>query len=198
MEHIVVGLGNPGEEYAKTRHNIGRLAVERFAAALGSSDWRDDAKLRARVAQAKLANGDKVRLVLPDNYMNRSGGAVAPLVTSAKKAERLIVVHDDIDLALGSLRIVFDRGAGGHNGVLSIMRAIKTQAFARIRIGVVPTTAAGKLKKPKGADVVHDFILKPFAKKEKDAVEDVLVRSVTALTLIVEEGRDVAQRTCNS
>lgn len=198
MEHIVVGLGNPGEEYADTRHNVGRMVVAELATALDASDWRDDKKLRARVAQATLENGDKVTLVLPDNYMNRSGASVAPLITSTKKAERLVVVHDDIDLPFGALRIVFNRGAGGHNGVLSIERALKTRAFVRVRVGVIPTTPGGKLKKPTSGEALHDFILKGFTKKERDALGEVLTRSVSALRVLLTEGRDAAQCAYNS
>lgn len=198
MEHIIVGLGNPGEEYAGTRHNIGRMAVEKLANALGASDWRADKKLRASVAQVALESGDKIRLILPENYMNRSGGAVSPLIKSAKAVERLVVVHDDIDLPFGHIRIVQNRGAGGHNGVLSIERAIKSRAFVRVRVGVIPTTPGGKLKKPKGEGAIHDFILSDFKKAEREALPEIIDRAAAAARMVVLEGREAAQREFNS
>lgn len=197
MEYIVVGLGNPGEEYADTRHNIGRMSVVRLATALGASDWHDDRTLRARICQAPLGEKDRVKLVLPDNYMNRSGGSVAPLIKSEKALDRLIVVHDDIDLPLGALRIVHDRGAGGHNGVLSIERSLKSRAFTRLRIGVIPTTPGGKLRKPASGVPIHDFILKAFSKLEKERLTGILDQSVEALRALLMKGRDAAQREFN-
>jgi len=197
MKYIVVGLGNPGEEYENTRHNVGRMVVETLAERLGASDWRADKKLRALVATAGLHNGDTVSLVLPDNYMNRSGGAVAPLVKSAKQAERTIVVHDDIDLPLRSLRIVFNRGAGGHNGVASIERALKTRAFVRLRVGVIPTTPTGKLKKPQGEQKVHDFILKQLTKKDRAAIDEVVEHAAVVTEAAIRDGYDEAMRSFN-
>jgi PTH1 family peptidyl-tRNA hydrolase len=196
MQYIIAGLGNPGEEYENTRHNIGRMVVEDVARVLGASDWRDDKKLRAKLTQAS-AGTDKVTLVLPDNYMNRSGGSLSPLITSAKAAERLIVVHDDIDLPLGTLRIVFDRGAGGHNGVLSIERSIKTRAFMRVRVGVVPTTPTGKPKKPKGEQAVYDFILKQISKKDRERIDEVVARASKAVVTILEKGKEAAMQEFN-
>lgn len=196
MHHIIVGLGNPGDEYENTRHNVGRMVVEEVSRMQGGSDWRDDKKLHAKVAQV-TSGTHSVTLVLPDTYMNRSGGSVSPLVRSTSATEGLIVVHDDIDLPLGTLRIVFDRGAGGHNGVLSIERSLKTRAFVRVRVGVIPTTPLGKLKKPKGADAVHDFILKQITKKDRERIMQVVVRAATAVWTVVEHGREVAMQEFN-
>lgn len=196
MQYIVVGLGNPGEEYANTRHNVGRMVVERVAESLQASAWRDDGKLHAKVGQATV-DGTTAVFVLPDNYMNRSGGAVAPLIRGVKQAERLIVVHDDIDLPLGTIRIVYNRGSGGHRGVESIMRAIKTRAFTRIRVGVLPTTPAGTAKKPRGDTAVHDFILKQISPKDREAVRAVVQRSSDAVHACLEHGMDAAMRDFN-
>jgi PTH1 family peptidyl-tRNA hydrolase len=197
MTYTVVGLGNPGEEYEHTRHNIGRMVVERLADEWGTSDWRDDKKLRARIAKGASPKGTNVNLILPDNYMNRSGGAVAPLVKNAKQAERLVVVQDDIDLGLGTVRVVFNRGAGGHRGVASIEKAIKTRAFIRVRIGVIPTTPTGKLRKPRGEDKIYNFILKQLTKKEQTTIAKVVKHGAKVVAAIVEEGRDEAMREYN-
>jgi PTH1 family peptidyl-tRNA hydrolase len=198
MQYVVVGLGNPGDEYEKTRHNVGRMVVEAIALELGAADWRDDKKLRAKVCQAVIGKKDNVTLVLPDNYMNRSGGSVAPLAKTTKAIERLVVVHDDIDLPFGTIRIVQNRGAGGHNGVLSIERALKSKAFIRVRVGVIPTTPSGKLRKPASNKIVDDFLLQSFTSKEKQVLGDMVVQARDATAAVVTEGREAAQRTYNS
>jgi PTH1 family peptidyl-tRNA hydrolase len=173
------------------------MVVMQVAERSGASDWRDDKKLRARMAQATSLAGEKLLFVLPDNYMNRSGGSLSPLVKNAKQAARLIVVHDDIDLPLGSIKIVFDRGAGGHRGVASVVRSLKTQAFVRVRVGVVPVTPTGKLKKPQGEDAVLDLILRPLTKRESDTFAPIVTRAADAVQCIVQEGYLAAMRTCN-
>lgn len=191
MEYIIVGLGNPGEEYTATRHNVGRMVVEYLKDQWGTSDWRDDKKLRARISQGAVGEST-VKLVLPDNYMNRSGASVGPLIKNTKQAERLIVVHDDIDLGTGTLRLTFNRGAGGHKGVLSIERALRSKAFVRLRVGVVPTTPSGKLKKPKGEEKIHDLILKQLTKKEREGFTDVILRGASAIEAVIVEGKEKA------
>lgn len=196
MEYIIVGLGNPGEEYELTRHNVGRMVVQALQERWGTNDWRDDKKLRAKISQGAVSN-EKVTLVLPDNYMNRSGGSVAPLIKSKKQLEKLIVVHDDIDIGLGSIRIVSNRGSGGHRGVESIERALKTKEYIRVRIGVVPTTPTGKLKKPKGEDSVYDFILKRLTKKENEALQIIVAEVTKAVEVLVLEGQARAMQDYN-
>jgi PTH1 family peptidyl-tRNA hydrolase len=197
MKHIIVGLGNPGEEYENTRHNAGRMVVAYLAEHMGASDWRDDKKLCARVAKAVTKEGDDVVLILPDNYMNRSGTSVTPLIKTERQAKTLVVVHDDIDLPVGTIRIVFDRGSGGHRGVDSIVRAIKTRAFVRVRVGVVPTTPTGKLKKPSGEGAVHDFILKQLTKKDRDVLDEAVVYAAKATEAVVEFGSTYAMQHYN-
>jgi PTH1 family peptidyl-tRNA hydrolase len=198
MEFTIVGLGNPGSEYEETRHNIGRIVVESLAKRWGTSDWRDDKKLRAKISQGTISKGVKVTLVLPDNYMNRSGGSVAPLIPTSKKAESLVVVHDDIDIGLGTLRVVFNRGSGGHLGVESIEKVLKTKAYIRVRVGVVGVSPSGKLKKPKGEHAVYDFILKKLSKKEKSELEEMITKAGDAVETIVLNGREEAMRVCNT
>lgn len=195
MSHIIVGLGNPGEEYERTRHSVGRHAVLSFAKAHDASEWKHDKKLNALVASAKVGK-EKVILLLPETFMNKSGAAVRPLITSAKKAESLVVIHDDLDLPVGSLKIVFDRGSGGHRGVESINRAIKTERYIRVRIGISPAGARGKIKKP-SPDKVIDFILKKWRASDEQAFKPVWKKVSDALAMIVTEGRDKAMGTYN-
>ncbi len=161
----VVGLGNPGEEYENTRHNTGRMAVEAFCGAFGLPDFEKDKKANSLKIDGKIGK-NKVMCLLPETFMNKSGNAIKKIITSKKKAEKLVVVHDDIDIALGKFKMSFGKGHGGHNGVKSIMRAVGTKEFFRIRVGICPTTPGGKLKKPKGGEKVLDFLMGKFKPAE--------------------------------
>lgn len=196
MSYIIVGLGNPGEKYKNTRHNIGRIALEYFAKAHHFSEWANDKKLRARIS-AGTVEKIKVMLLLPETFMNASGTSLKPLIASAKKAETLVVVQDDIDLPLGKWKIVFSRGSGGHRGIESIIRAIKTKNFVRIRIGIAPVTPSGKIKKPKGEKAIIDFIIGTFKPKEFEAISKTLKPVAQAIETIVIDGRAVAMNRFN-
>lgn len=187
----MVGLGNPGEEYVDTRHNSGRMVLEVFRKKNSFPEWVTDKTLKARVSKGTIGK-DKVILIEPDNFMNVSGKSVAPLVKNAKDAERTIVIYDDLDLSLGSMKISFNRSSGGHRGVESIIKALKTKAFARLRIGICPSTPSGKLRKPKDENAILDFIVGPFKKPEMEVMKKVTKKGAEALALILSEGRDIA------
>src|SRR3989344_2338451 len=198
MSWIIVGLGNPGEEYENTRHNVGRMALEHFAKTHDLPALMEDPegkqasygagrKKLASVSKGKIGK-EMVVLVAPDTYMNKSGNAVDKYVKSKKAAERLIVVYDDLDLPLGTMKVSFDRGSGGHKGLESVIRAVKTKKFTRVRIGISPTTAAGKTKKPGGDKEVLDFILTKFRPTEMELLRRVFKKSSDALSAIVLEG----------
>ena len=176
MIYNIVGLGNPGEEYVGTRHNVGRETVEYL---------RDKADIKG------------LKYFIPDQFMNNSGPAVAKamagkLIKSKKAAEHLVVIHDDLDLPLGTFKLSFNKGAGGHRGVASVIKAVKTEAFMRIRIGVSPATPKGKIKKPSGDEAVIKFILSKFKPAEQKLVSNLRKKIVQALTVLVDEGRDKA------
>ena len=196
MAWVIVGLGNPGEEYNSTRHNAGRMAVEFFGKIAGLSGFREDLKRKAHVASG-LVGKTAVALVLPDTFMNKSGFTATKFVKGAKAAERMIVVHDDLDLPLGRIKLSFDRSSGGHKGVDSIIRAVKTQRFARVRIGVSPSTASGALRKPEGEKVINNFILTKFREHELAALKPVFKRVAEALEIIVRDGREQAMNQFN-
>lgn len=187
MTWVIVGLGNPGEEYVATRHNAGRMALERFARAAGLAEWKTDAKKKCTVARGMVGK-QAVVAIAPDTYMNKSGSAVTPFVKSVKAAEKLVVIYDDMDLPLGTIKLSFDRGSGGHKGLESIMRAVKTRRFTRVRIGVSPHTASGKLKKPQGEEDVLAFILAKFKPAEMDELKKVFARTSEALEHCVTDG----------
>lgn len=187
MAWLIVGLGNPGEEYTNTRHNAGRMALERFAKDAQLSEWKSDTKKKYTLARGTLGKALVVALA-PDTYMNKSGSAVLHFIKSAKMAEKMVVVYDDMDLPLGTIKLSFDRGSGGHKGLESIMRAVKTRKFARVRIGVSLHTASGKIKKPQGEDEVLKFILAKFKPAEQDELKKVYKRASQALQSIIEHG----------
>lgn len=195
MSYIIVGLGNPGEEYVNTRHNVGRIALEAFRKKNDFQDWYQNGKLNALVSEGKMAKAGKVMLVEPETFMNKSGASVKPLITSAKKAEELIVVHDDLDLPLGRIKISFNKSSGGHRGVESIIKAIKTEAFIRVRVGISPATPKGVVKKPKE---VNDFIIDPFKPKELELIKKEAKVVAEAIEMIVKEGREAAMGEFNS
>lgn len=214
--HYIVGLGNPGTEYENTRHNVGRMAVQLLAkeyADGGIDGFKADKVLKSLKTKADI-DGESAMLILPETFMNKSGQAVAPLIASdgkvekpvgdaakkalAKKTKKIIVIHDDLDLPFGHIKIVFNRGAGGNNGVDSIIRAIKTEAFTRIKIGISPTTPTGKLRKPVGEDKVVKFILGQFQTSEMTELKKVLKRIPEIVSVIVNEGEQAAMNRFNA
>jgi|SRR3989344_1690402 len=181
----IVGLGNPGEEYENTRHNAGRENVLSFAKKNGF-EFKFDKKANAEAASGAVG-GKKIRLILPDTYMNKSGSAVAYFIKTKKQAEDLLVIHDDLDLPLGKIRFVFARGSGGHKGVESIKRAIKTDEFARLRIGI-SKEARGRAKKPVGEEAVVKFVLSKITKNEEEKYKKGRKEIAKALQVFAEEG----------
>jgi peptidyl-tRNA hydrolase, PTH1 family len=191
----IVGIGNPGEEYAETRHNIGMMALERFIKDNDLGDPITTKKIPALISEGSIKK-EKFTLIFPQTFVNKSGSAVSSLITSAKKAEQLIVVHDDLDLPLGKIKIIFNRGSGGHKGVESIVRALKTEAFVRIRVGICPTTPTGKLKKPDHKKML-DFIVGEFKPNEMVIVKKTIKTVSEAIKRLIEEDRSIAMNEFN-
>lgn len=194
---FIVGLGNPGKEYDGTRHNIGRAVVSSFARSRDLGEFLYDKKSNAEICAGKLKQ-EKITLILPDTFMNKSGNAVARFIKSKKAAESLVVVHDDLDIPLGRLKISFNRSSGGHKGVESVIRAVKTEGFIRVRVGISKDAGKGKVKKPHGEKAIGDFILgklKPIDEKE---FKKIAKKAGDALEAIVLEGREKAMGTFNS
>ncbi len=195
MAYIFVGLGNPGDEYTETRHNTGRLLVSLFGKSY-DAEWKLDKKLNATVAKVKVGK-TPVTLVLPETFMNNSGKSVKPLVTSIKSAEKLMVIYDDLDLPFETNKISFNKSSGGHKGLESIIKNIKTEKFARVRVGISPTTASGKIKKPKGEEAVTKVILGKFKPDELTALKKLSKRVNEALETFVSDGLEKAMTEFN-
>ncbi len=187
MAWTLVGLGNPGEEYVGTRHNVGRDFLQTILKKEGIDTWKDDKKLRSLTVKGDFF-GTKVFAVLPETFMNNSGGALKPLIDTKKKLETLAVLQDDLDLPLGKIKISFGSGSGGHRGIESLQKALKSKDFVRIKIGISPSTSSGKLRKPDSAKIT-DFVIGKFRKPEEETLKKVRKIVGEALELLVTEGR---------
>jgi len=178
--YLVVGLGNPGKKYDKTRHNIGFLALDTFVKEHGFSEFTLSKKHTALVAEGNL-NQIKVALAKPQTFMNNSGKAVKSLVTkyNIPKSDlvTLIIIHDDIDIPLGKIKISKNRGSAGHKGVDSIIQALGTKNFTRVRIGIQPQGG-----KPRNVEM---FVLKPFSKTELTLLQSAIQHATESLFSLV-------------
>jgi len=173
---LVVGLGNPGAEYEKTRHNAGRILVGMIE---------------------KKLNNSKIKFLTPDTFMNNSGKAIAPLIKTKKDLKDLVIIYDDIDLPLGKIKISFNRSSGGHNGLNSVIKALKSEEFLRIRIGTAPATPSGKIKKPKGEKAILNFLLGEFKKPELEMLKKLSKKVAEAVETIFSESKEKAMSLYN-
>ena len=186
---LVVGLGNPGSEYENTRHNTGRIVVGMV-----------EKKFEEKKDKSKTKS---IKFLLPDNFMNNSGKAVVPLIKTKKDLQDLVVVYDDIDLPLGKIKISFNRSAGGHNGLGSVIKALKSEEFLRIRVGISleKKSAQGGLavaRKPKGEKAVLNFLLGEFKKSELETIKKLSKTVAEAIETIFTEGKDKAMSIFNN
>jgi peptidyl-tRNA hydrolase, PTH1 family len=201
---IIVGLGNPKNQYQGTRHNVG----EAILSSLNIEGWDFDKRLNAEVVSMTLG-GDNVKLVLPQTFMNLSGQTVGKLIAYPSDANKLVVVHDDLALPIGTFKISFDRGSGGHNGIESVTSAIKTKAFTRVRVGIAPTSPAsaeapagestflGKIKKLFRVQKGKNFVLGKFTPNEREVLENIKPKIMEAILTIITDGHEVAMNKYN-
>jgi PTH1 family peptidyl-tRNA hydrolase len=174
---LVVGLGNPGPEYARTRHNVGFAVVERLAAEAGGRF--SVRRFEAEAATVEMAE-NLIALLKPQTLMNRSGLAVAGWLEALQlPASQMIVVHDDLDLPLGRLRVVGSAGSGGHRGVASIQEALATQAFPRVRMGI---------GRPREGEDAVERVLEEFAPEEIPVAEEMVGRAALAVQTLIASG----------
>ena len=187
MSIVIVGLGNPGKEYEKTRHNAGRSAVELLAKQEGFGEFVLNKTSKALVTKGNIGKESAV-LVLPETMMNASGKAVSAFIKTPKAAKNLLVIHDDLDLPLGTIKMVFARGSGGHKGVESVMRAIKTQEFARIRIGISGVGKKNQAKKFSGDEKVIKQVIGKWKPSEEAVFKKVLKKVAETVRLFATSG----------
>jgi len=190
---LIVGLGNPGKRYENTRHNIGFMIVESLKLKVKSfSDWKNNKKLLSEISEGEI-NSQKVILAKPLTFMNLSGQAVKSLIRNWKlEIRNLVVVHDDIDIPLGKIRISIGRGSAGHQGVESIIKELGTKNFIRFRIGIKPKQyhrlVCGTEK----------FVLKNFKKEEERIVKEVIEKTSEAIEYFLESGLEKAMSKYNT
>jgi peptidyl-tRNA hydrolase, PTH1 family len=185
LDLLVVGLGNPGREYARTRHNAGWLVVDELARRLCGS-WRS--KFSGKLAEVRV-DGSKLGLLKPETFMNDSGRSVAAAARFFKVApEALLVVHDDVDLEPGRLQARAGGGLAGHNGLRSLAQTLGSQDFLRLRIGV------GRPGRGDGRSVA-DYVLSPFAPAEDQ--DGLVARAADAVEAIARDGLEAAQQRFN-
>lgn len=197
MTWVIVGLGNPDEEHVRTRHNAGRMALEYFAKKKDFGEWKEDKKSKSFVVRGAIDRALAV-CILPNTYMNKSGSAVQNYVKSVKAAEKLIVIYDDLDLPFGVIKVSFDRGSGGHKGIESIARAVKTKKFVRVRVGISRVNGKGETQKPKGESDVEKFILGDFSSSEFAQMKDLFQQTTEIIARVILEGRERAMNVSNS
>lgn len=204
MPYIIVGLGNPGEEYGDTRHNAGRIVLDIIRKEFEGEDWAFDKKLNAQVAEIEVAK-KKVKLVAPDTMMNNSGKAVGPIVKTKKNAklklttaDDLMVIYDDFQLPIGRMKISYNKSSGGHNGLESVIKHLKTEAFPRLRIGTAPENAKGDAKIPHGEDKVLKLILGKFKDEEMKLIKKLGKKAAEGVELWVREGKEKATNLINT
>lgn len=194
---MIIGLGNPGGEYAKTRHNAGRMAVELFAKKNGFPDFTLRKAAKSLVSEGVL-DGEKVTLVLPEVFMNLSGKVIPSFVKSKPAAKKLLIMRDELDMPLGTLKMTFGRGSGGHKGAESVMRALKTKDFAQMKIGISGATPKGKVKKPGSEDKVIKHVIGKFAPAEEVKLKKMLTKAVEAAQYFVTDGAEKAMLEANT
>ncbi|MFC1579750.1 aminoacyl-tRNA hydrolase [Thermodesulfobacteriota bacterium] len=184
--NLIAGLGNPGAEYTNTRHNVGYMVIGHWAKSLGVR--LSGRRFHSTNIQTKYQDRDIV-LLRPKTYMNRSGRAVKACVDFYGLApEDILVVHDDIDLTLGRVKMVRDGGPGGHKGVRSLIQDLGTRAFCRVKVGV---------GRPPAGEAVEDYVLSPFRAGEKDIVRDAVNGAVLACELYITNGVEAAMNKIN-
>jgi len=185
--HLIVGLGNPGPEYETTRHNVGFQVVDGWCRDLGVR-LSSSRRFQAKTIRTDF-RGNAVILLCPLTFMNLSGESVRACASYYDlETRRILVVHDDLDIPLGRIKVVRDGGAGGHRGVSSIIRHLGSHEFCRVKVGI---------GRPRHEEAVEDYVLAPFYGNERGLVQEVLRLAVTACELFVMEGVESAMNHIN-
>ena len=183
---LLVGLGNPGDKYRNTRHNLGFLAIDNIC-----SSFRFEKKYNAEFAKVNIANST-VACLKPQTYMNRSGDSVASYVNFYQiDPARCLVIHDELDLPFGEVRLKFGGGEGGHNGLKSISESLGTKDYPRLRMGIGKPEAGSPI-------LIEDWVLSRFREVEQSVLNEVLKRAEDAIKAVFEFGFAKAQTIINA
>lgn len=187
MNYLIVGLGNPGKEYENTRHNAGVMVLERLQEMWRFPSWSKDGMSNSLMSRGIL-DTEVVSLMFPQTFMNLSGTAVRHFA-DAEYTEKLVVIYDDLDIPLGSIKVSYDRSSGGHNGVQSIIDTLGSAEFLRVRIGIGPLEG----------DVRRDIgVLDVFSDEEKKIIESQSKKVAEVLTAFLKEGKEKAMLVGNT
>mgnify|MGYP003418095352 CR=1 FL=1 len=188
---LVAGLGNPGEKYSKSRHNVGFILLDCIY-----SGWEKDKYSNSFLIKDSF-DGQEIILVKPETYMNESGQSVSYLKEKYDISnENILVIHDEIDLPFGDVRISFDRGSGGHNGIKSIASSVGGNDFLRVRVGIAPRGEDGSAIKPKGGlftsanKAVANFVLKDFSANDLEKIKSLSSKIEKIIKTFAKEGRE--------
>jgi len=195
---FVVGLGNPGEKYAETRHNVGFMIIDALADDFHFPRWHRQGIFKAQISQG-IFKRQKIILVKPQTFMNGSGKAVGEIIKKLparsagagkwweKEIENLIVIHDDLDLPLGKIKICRNRSSAGHKGIQSIIDRLKTKNFVRLRVGI-GEQGNQKTGNQKGQKIAENFVLKKFNKKEQEIINETIKKTTEIIGFYLEQG----------
>ena len=194
---IIVGLGNPGEKFNNTPHNLGFLVLDKFREKNNFPGFKLSKKLDSLISE-EIFNGEKIILAKPQTFMNESGKAVKKIIANHKTQDtNLIVIHDDIDLSLETIKIIKNRGSAGHKGVESIIKEIGNNDFIRIRIGVTAKKWKA-LSVGRQAEKLESFVLKRFNKEEKLIVDNIAQKATDIIYSLVKNGLEKTMNRYNN
>lgn len=191
----IIGLGNSGDKYQLTRHNAGFMVVEILKNVWGFDQWCFDSITETFYSRGEILDKE-VCLFKPNTFMNNSGNSVFKLKKRGIEPQKTIIIHDEIDLPIGLIKIAYNRGSGGHRGVNSVVDAFKTKEFFRFRVGIAPVSESGSIKKPQGKEAVHRFILGKFRAEEIEEINKAGLRSSEYIKTFITEGSEKAISSC--
>lgn len=178
---LIVGLGNPGKKYQNTRHNVGFMVIDNFAGKNDFPEFRLSKKFKAEISEGAIDN-EKIILAKPQTFMNNSGKSVKAIFNFQFSNKKLIIIHDDLDLPLGKIKITKNRGSAGHKGVQSIIDELGTKNFFRFRIGIKTKQTDGTVYRS------EDFVLEKFTKEEEKILKQVIKKTCKAIEISANEG----------
>ncbi len=193
--YYIIGLGNPGKEYEHTRHNAGRNAVLLFVKECDLPPFEENKKLQALTNEGGIGK-TRIQAILPETFVNKSGTTAKNLRIKNKKqiAESVVVAHDDLDLPIGTIKIVKNRGSAGHKGVESVMRALGTRDFIRVRIGIAKSA---HLKKSQSEEAVLKIVIGRVSPDDTNLLKKGIKKAAAALRTIAESGVERAMNEWN-
>ena len=187
MKTIIVGLGNPGKQFENTRHNVGFEAVNRIAGNFQFSIFNFQSIFNAEISEGEIS-GKKIILVKPQTFMNESGKSVKKILIKIKdQISNIIIIHDDIDLPVGKIKIVKDRGSAGHKGIESIIQNIGNENLIRIRIGISPQENIEAKK----------IVLKKFSEEEQEVISQTIAKTAEVIDYLIKNDLDKAMSLYN-